>query len=73
MMGIFCEPVFLTWLHCPSVDSLDWHLNGIIFSVLFLIKIPDITTMDDLVKEALPILRVIETEVFVEQGTRQKN
>lgn len=29
--------------------------------------------MDDLVKEALPILRVIETEVFVEQGTRQKN
>lgn len=29
--------------------------------------------MDDLVKEALPILRVIETEVFVEQGSRQKN
>lgn len=29
--------------------------------------------MDDFVKEALPILRVIETEVFVEQGTRQKN
>lgn len=29
--------------------------------------------MDDLVKEALPILRVIETEVFVEQGTRHKN
>lgn len=29
--------------------------------------------MDDLVKEALPFLRVIETEVFVEQGTRQKN
>lgn len=28
--------------------------------------------MDDLVKEALPILRVIEIKVFVEQG-RQKN
>lgn len=27
--------------------------------------------MDDLVKEALPILRVIETKVYVEQGRQE--
>lgn len=56
------KPSGLTQGNTLSDDKMDWHLTGILlgvfFYVLFQLYRSDITTIDVLVKEAFPILRV---------------